>query len=307
MLPYALRGGKMKKKILKYLCFSLFFIFSFNCKGENDEIKSLIVSNLQSYSNKIFSFTFFTEVEMVLTPEGEKISNFPINKSGLKIKYVVNGNKYRQEIEYFDHVLKKETKKILCFDGMQFYLLESNTRSILSISKGPIKKTFYLFPSPLLTPFAFICDKGDDTVTLNTLQNPQKIENFKNSIKRIWEGRKAGFSGFYIQIEKDENIYEIFWAKELNYYPIFFQKNKKENVNIIEETWVRDYLIVKDIVVPTFIEAKAFKNGKLLQIVLFKIDKSSLSVNIPIEEVFFSIPFIHADKVWDCDNRIWLK
>jgi len=297
----------MKKKILKYLYFSLFFIFSFNCRGENDEIKNLILSNLQSYPKKIFSFTFCTEVEMVLTPEGKKISNFSIDKTGLKIKYVVNGNKYRQEIVYFDHVLKKETKKILCFDGIQFYLLELNNRSILSIGKGPIKKAFSLFPSPLLTPFAFIYDKGDETVTLNILQDPQKIENFKNSIKRIYEGSKGGFSGFYTQIEKEENIYEIFWAKELNYYPIFFQKNKKENMNIVEEMWVRDYLNVKNIIIPTLIELKAFKNEKLLQTVLFKIDKSSLSVNIPIEEVFFSIPFIHADKVWDCDNRIWLK
>lgn len=300
----------MTVKIKGLIRLYIFFIIVWSL-GEAVENQKIIIDTISSYFTKIFSIQFEGEMEMNLTNTGKDISSIPVSKQNLKYKFISNGNKYRSEISFFDPFIKRNVYKIICWDGEKYQLLEIGEKRILSLSKYPPEANPYFIPNPLLFPFAFLFKKGE-SFSLNSFQNQSAIKERLKNIEKFKEGQKGEYKGIYFTLVKqalldDNNIerYEIFLAKDLNYFPIFFQAFIGKDTR--EETEVKEILNLNGIIIPIVIYSSVYKKGKLLQNVKVTINRETVKVNLPIEVEFFNIPFSHADKIWDADNKIWLK
>ncbi|MCM8809374.1 MAG: hypothetical protein NC917_04295 [Candidatus Omnitrophica bacterium] len=301
------------KKIKLLLIMNIFSILIWYL-GEAVENHEIIVDKISSYFTKIFSIQFEGDMEMNLISSNPNISPLLISNHNLKFKFFANGNKYRTEVSFFDPFIKRNIQKIICWNGEKYQLLEIGAKRHLLISKFLPEINPYFIPNPLLFPFTFLFKK-EDNFSLNSYQNISMIKERLKNIEKIEEGKRGEYKGVYIYLLKEGlwednrfnkiERYEIFLVKDLNYFPIYFQIFIGKDIR--EEMEVKEILMYKDIIIPISIYSSMYEKGKLLQTVKVVLNKESVKVNIPIEVDFFSIPFSHADEVWDADSRIRIK
>lgn len=285
----------------------------------SDEIESITKSILayqQNYFQRILSIEFKSFTRLTLSKEASQIQKLPRDTIKVEMKFVSKGSKYRSEVSFYDFSADKNTIEITAYNGNLYQRLHKREEPILYISRHTKPMNPYNNLNPLLAPFIFAFSKSAH-LKIDMFQNPQTWLSLSEKVTGIGSERNMfGYEGILLKFRKSESLgekdihYKVFFAKELNYYPIYWEGinhlNQRVEARVLE---IRKYNSESgEVIVPIHIEGKEyFENGKIAQTSLMKIDPQTLKVNQPIKDEIFTIPLSQANKVFDSDVGIWFE
>jgi hypothetical protein len=287
----------------------------------SDEMESITKSILlyqQNYFQRILSIEFKSFTMLTLSKEAYQIQKLSRDTIEVEMKFVSNGLKYRSEVSFYDFSADKDTLEITAYNGTLYQKLHIRKEPILYISKHTETVNPYNNLNPLLAPFLFAFSKSVTAhLKIDPFQNPQTWLSLADKITGIGSERNMlGYQGILLKFKKSEGLggkdihYKVFFAKDLNYYPIYWEGinhlNQRVETRVLE---VRKYNGESgEIIIPIRIEGKEyFANNKIAQISLMKIDPKTLRVNQPIKDDIFTIPVSQSNKVFDADVEIWFE
>ncbi|MCM8803095.1 MAG: hypothetical protein NC827_07290 [Candidatus Omnitrophica bacterium] len=304
----------MKKLIKKFdfviILSILFNLCSFVFASEVEKI--LQIQN--KYFQKLYSAEFSSKVAVSNTEEIMKLQKLPINKFESGMNFILKGTKYRSEVPMGDG----KGRYVSLYNGEKYQFLEIRNKSILFVSSNNLQsQNPYNGLNPLLVPFMFVFQKGD-AINIETLQKPDIWLRLTKEAVTTQNTEKFGHKGiniiFYKKTDfrsgKEEN-YEVFFAEDLNYFPIYWKGTDHLTMTFTETKVLETKIFEKEsgsIVIPIRIEVKAyFENGKLAQTSNVEIDINTLKINQPVRDEVFTIPISQVDRVYDADLDMWFE
>jgi hypothetical protein len=304
----------MKKLIYTFIIIVLLSPISFASDLEITEV----LSKQNQYLQKLYSLEFTAKIIGVGSEESTKLQKLPANKLESRMIFVYNGSKYRSEVLAAGPPDEKKPTYVSAYDGERYYLLEVKQKPILFLSRRPHSfNNPYYGINPVLFPFEFVFQKGDE-LSIKTLQKEEIWSRLKSEIIETQKIKKSGHDGIKIILKKRldvttgrEEIYEVFFAEDLNYYPIYW-KSTDQLIKGWTETSVLEFKRYGEengnIIIPTRIQSNIyFEGGKFSDSLYIEIIPSTLKVNQPVKDEVFTIPISQVDRVYDADADMWFE
>ncbi|MCM8808264.1 MAG: hypothetical protein NC926_10075 [Candidatus Omnitrophica bacterium] len=264
------------------------------------------------YFQKLYSAEFSSKVTVVNTEEGMK-KGLSIDKFESGMKFILKGTKYRSEVPMGD----RKGSYVSLYDGRKYQFLEIRDKSILFVSDNLQSQNPYNGLNPLLAPFMFVFQKGD-IVSIESLQKPEIWSRLAKESVATQNTEKFGYNGISILFNKNSDFssgkqenYEVFFAEDLNYYPIYWKGTNHLTRTLTETKVLETKIYDKEsggIVIPIRIESNAYsENGKLLQSSTIEIDVNTLKINQPVKDEVFTIPISQVDRYVDVNVKLVIE
>ncbi|HNQ35095.1 MAG TPA: hypothetical protein PKN80_03420 [bacterium] len=300
------------KKTIFVIGFAATFItmasFAFGANAEE------ICMKQYKYFQKLYSIQFDSKVCVTLSKdillEQPNLSNQLI----WEIKFISNGSKYRSEVTSIDPIKRLKKTFITTYNGEDYRILEIGEKSILYLKKSWNTDNPYNGTITILTPFQFAFQKGD-IGTIETLKKTEIWQRLANKAIEVKSFQKLGYKGINITFKVSdfnnakERIYEVFFAEDLDYYPIFWRTidpttKRCDEISVLE---MRIYNIDNDrIFIPIRITGEEkFNNGGIAQTGSEEINPQTVKINQPVNNGIFTLSVFQANAVHDSDTGIW--
>ena len=264
------------------------------------------------YFQSISSLEFRSTMEFVFSEELKQKRKSPVEKLEITMHFTSDGQMYRSEVSFVDFATGKRGKTITACNGELYQILQVANAQVLSVSKSienmPIlKHNPYMGMNQMLLPFAFGfhtgCSGGgstaDDAPASLSLDTLRKSATWSHLVKDTAEIRQTNMYGhdcLVVKLKKIKGVirpgvYEIYFAADLGYFPIYYKQVDLQGMVILE---VRVLNTAKhgteNIVIPLRIETKEYSDdGKLMQSSIAQIDSKTLKVNQGINTEVFTI------------------
>jgi len=300
-------GGKMKMRILKEM---IFILISVSIEIFSQGTDAIIHSQIK-YFQKIYSLDMRVRGCTINSEELVKIAGK--KEFQAEGRLFLNGSKYR--VELFN---KGVPYMIKAYSGEKQYVLQiTKGRRILFLKRFPEEDTNpYLGTNIIVEWYGFVFEKGDK-MNMEVLQNYSIWNRFRRRIRRIYESEMFGRKGVKVDVEKisvnsgKKEKYRIFFANDLNYFPIYWEETDTLTNSLSKQTLVNFKKYEVDdgsvIIIPLKVEGVRYRNKKIIQREWWEIDEKTLKINQPIKEEIFTIPISQADRVYDAETDTWFE
>lgn len=223
-----------------------------------------------------------------------------------KMTYSHRAGRFRCEVTIQHHVTKTKLDKISLYNGDRYQLFDVGRRR-LRLSNSCQLPNPYLELNPLALPYMFLVEIFKPFTWSDIKNESRWMAKFKGA-KYLGTMRDAPLTVAKIQMPgyMPETRCIIYFAKELDYYPVRFELSGKDGFSVMIH--VAEYRRVdslgEPVVVPLVITATQILNG-VFSHSHFTIDPESVKVNEPIDEALFTFPVTQANYIDDVDaNKI---
>jgi len=267
-----------------------------------DSITETVLRNQQAYFQKITSLEFDARTVLKLSAEAKEKQGLPTDTIETGMRFASSGLKYRVELTYVDVDTGKTLTTMIAYNGELYQVLDSSDKPTLTVSRATILP---IGPHPLMFAFRFAFLPGD-TLSLGELQSNEKWSQLAGMVLGSEDATMLGHDGIKLKLKVPsrsdavEDSYEVFFASDLDYLPIYWRvvhPGAGGGVSECKVVLTESYDDVNGgINIPTRLEfADYFPDGTLAQNGYTQIDTETLMVN-------FTIPMSRAYRYADKDT-----